>query len=87
MIILDDFQHLIDADTDHVLKTASNWVKTFTEEVGIAVVLSGMSDSLKVFLANPQLDRRYCNKIELLPFSFGTADEIISFRTFLKKNR
>ncbi|SCY54205.1 TniB protein [Paenibacillus polysaccharolyticus] len=85
MIILDELQHLIDADTDHVLKTASNWVKTFTEEVGIAVVLSGITESFKVFLANPQLDRRYCNKIELLPFSYGTVEEILNFRTFLKK--
>lgn len=85
MLILDELQHLIDAETEHVLKTASNWVKTFTEEVGIAVVLSGMPESLHVFLANPQLDRRYCNKIELLPFSYGTTEEIISFRTFLKK--
>lgn len=85
MLILDELQHLIDADTDHVLNTASNWVKTFTEEVGIAVVLCGMPDSLKVFLANPQLDRRYCNKKELESFFFGTTEEILTFRTFLKK--
>ncbi|MEK4510135.1 TniB family NTP-binding protein [Paenibacillus sp. FSL K6-2524] len=85
MIILDEFQHLIDADTDHVLATASNWVKTFTEEIRIAVVLCGMPESNKVFIRNGQLDRRFCNKVELEPFAYGTPEEIITFRIFLKK--
>lgn len=85
MIILDEFQHLIDADTDHVLTSASNWVKSFTEELNIAVVLCGMPESIKVFISNPQLDRRYCNKIELKPFAFNNVEETIIFRTFLKK--
>ncbi|WP_219837585.1 TniB family NTP-binding protein [Paenibacillus sp. R14(2021)] len=85
MIILDEFQHLIDADTDHVLTTASNWVKTFTEEIKIAIVLCGMPESVSVFLSNPQLDRRYCNKVSLEPFKYGTLKEIIDFRTFLQK--
>jgi hypothetical protein len=85
MIILDEFQHLIDADTDHVLATASNWVKTFTEEIKIAVVLCGMPESIKVFISNGQLDRRFCNKVELEPFAFGTPEEILTFRIFLQK--
>jgi hypothetical protein len=84
MIILDEFQHLIDADTDHVLTTASNWVKTFTEEIKIAVVLCGMPESIKVFISNGQLDRRFCNKVELEPFAYGTAEEILTFRVFLQ---
>ncbi|MFB9327827.1 TniB family NTP-binding protein [Paenibacillus aurantiacus] len=85
MIILDEFQHLIDAETDYVLATASNWVKTFTEEIKIAVVLCGMPESVKVFISNPQLDRRFCNKVELAPFAYGTPEEILTFRIFLKK--
>lgn len=85
MIILDEFQHLIDADTEHVLTTASNWVKTFTEEIKIAIVLCGMPESVSVFLSNPQLDRRYCNKVMLEPFKYGTPEEILTFRTFLQK--
>ncbi|MES7181304.1 TniB family NTP-binding protein, partial [Cutibacterium acnes] len=84
MIILDEFQHLIDSDTDHVLTTASNWVKTFTEEIRIPVVLCGMPASTKVFASNPQLDRRFCNKVTLEPFAYGSEEEIVSFRIFLK---
>ncbi|NOU75316.1 AAA family ATPase [Paenibacillus sp. LMG 31458] len=85
MIVLDEFQHLIDADTQHVLSTASNWVKTFTEEINIPVVLCGMPESLRIFETNPQLDRRFTNKIELTPFLYRTEAEIVQFRVFLKK--
>ncbi|RED52898.1 TniB family NTP-binding protein [Cohnella lupini] len=85
MFILDEFQHLIDSDTLHVLVTASNWVKTFTEEIKIPVVLCGMPESMRIFINNPQLDRRFTNKIELPPFRYGTAAEITTFRKFLKE--
>ncbi|WNR43006.1 TniB family NTP-binding protein [Paenibacillus roseipurpureus] len=83
--IFDEFQHLIDADTEYVLATASNWVKTFTEEIGIAVILCGMPESVKVFISNPQLDRRFCNKVALEAFAYGTVEEILTFRVFLQK--
>lgn len=44
-----------------------------------------MPESVSVFLSNPQLDRRYCNKVMLEPFKYGTSEEILMFRTFLKK--
>jgi Cdc6-related protein, AAA superfamily ATPase len=85
MVVLDEFQHLIDSDTLHVLVTASNWVKTFTEEIKIPVVLCGMPESMRIFINNPQLDRRFTNKIELPPFRYGTAAEITTFRKFLRE--
>lgn len=85
MIILDEFQHLIDSDTLHVLVTASNWVKTFTEEIKIPVVLCGMPESMRIFVNNPQLDRRFTNKVELPPFRYGSAAEVTTFRKFLRE--
>lgn len=85
VFIFDEFQHLIDADTEYVLATASNWVKTFTEEIGIAVILCGMPESVKIFISNTQLDRRFCNKVALEAFAYGTVEEILIFRIFLQK--
>lgn len=85
MIILDEFQHLIDSDTDHVLTTASNWVKTFTEESTIPIVLCGMPESVNIFAKNEQLDRRYCNKESMGAFQYSTKEEITEFRVFLHK--
>lgn len=83
MIILDEFQHLIDRDTDHVLATASDWLKTFIEEINIPVVLCGLPDSERVFEHNEQLDGRYPNRIYLSPFGFNNREEQKDFRKFL----
>lgn len=85
MVVLDEFQHLIDSETDHVLTTASNWVKTFTEESAIPIVLCGMPQSVSIFAKNEQLDRRYCNKEPMNAFEYDLKEEIIDFRVFLKK--
>lgn len=83
MIILDKFQHLIDRDTKHVLGVASDWLKTFIEEVNIPVVLCGLPESKRIFEYNEQLDGRYTNRFYLLPFSYETQKERTEFRSFL----
>lgn len=83
MIILDEFQHLIDRDTDHVLATASDWLKNFIEEINIPVVLCGLPDSERVFEHNEQLDGRYPNRVYISPFGFNSRDEQKEFRKFL----
>ncbi|MFT9849400.1 TniB family NTP-binding protein [Aneurinibacillus sp. REN35] len=84
IIILDEFQHLIDRDTDHVLATASDWLKTFIEEINIPVVLCELPESERIFKHNEQLDGRYPNRAFLHPFSFSTTEEKLAFRKFLK---
>lgn len=83
MIILDEFQHLIDRDTNHVLATASDWLKTFIEEINIPVVLCGLPESERIFEHNEQLDSRYTNRLYLNPFRYDTKEEKIAFRRFL----
>lgn len=83
MIILDEFQHLIDRDTDHVLANASDWLKTFIEEINIPVVLCGLPESERIFEHNEQLDGRYTNRLYLAPFGYNTKYEQLEFRRFL----
>lgn len=84
LIIIDEFQHLIDRDTQHVLNRASDWVKSFADDVGIPLLLCGMPESQKIFKHNAQLDRRFCMREELTAFKYGTKEEQIEFRGFLK---
>lgn len=84
MIIIDEFQHLIDRDTSNVLKNASDWVKTFMEEAGIPVLICGMPESKKIFEWNSQIDRRFCTRYTLEAFNYSTKEEQIEFRSFLK---
>lgn len=83
MIIIDEFQHLIDRDTQHVLHKASHWVKTFMEDVKVPILLCGMPESDKVFKYTDQLDRRFCIRVQLTAFKYGTKDEQFEFRAFL----
>jgi GTPase SAR1 family protein len=83
MIILDEFQHLIDSETQHILNKASDWVKTFFEEVNIPMILCGMPSSQKIFQRNEQLDRRFCNRYEVKGFKYGSREEQYNFRGFL----
>ncbi|QSO54068.1 TniB family NTP-binding protein [Alicyclobacillus curvatus] len=84
LIIFDEFQHLIDSDTQHVLNKVSNWMKTFIETIERPVILCGMPESVDVFAHNPQLDRRFCHRFPLTGFQFDTRESQREFRSFLK---
>ncbi len=83
MVIIDEFQHLIDKDTTHVLQTASDWVKDFLDDIHKPIVLCGMPDSERIFHYNPQLGRRFSNRHELSSFQFATKEQQNEFRSFL----
>lgn len=85
IIIIDEFQHLIDADTDHVLVTAANWLKSFTDKCAIPVVLCGMPSSVNIFVKEEQLDRRYFNMQAMEAFQYSEPEEVLNFRAFLHK--
>lgn len=84
MIIIDEFQHLIDRETKHVLNKASDWIKSFCDNAGIPIILCGMPESSKIFDHNDQLDRRFSEKIEMDGFNYITKENQIEFRAFLK---
>lgn len=84
LIILDEFQHLIDRDSNRVLRTVADWLKTIIIETGVPVVLLGMPEAEEVLNANPQLSRRFAHRYVLEPFEFDSAEEPSEFRHFLK---
>ncbi len=83
LLIIDEFQHLIDSETKNVLNKAADWIKVLVEEIKIPVILCGMPDSEKIFIQNEQLDRRFVIREHLTPFKYGTIDEQKEFRSFL----
>jgi hypothetical protein len=89
LIILDEFQHFIDRDSEKVLRTVTDWLKVLIEDTGVPLVLLGLNGGSYanhaeiIFDANPQLSRRFANRHTLQPFKFSSEEEIDEFRTFL----
>jgi type II secretory pathway predicted ATPase ExeA len=83
LIILDEFQHFIDRDSNVILVTVSNWLKDLLNETGVPMTLIGMPYSDVVLHANAQLERRFGMRVSLDPFGWSTPEQQIEFRMFL----
>ncbi|MFP3390352.1 TniB family NTP-binding protein [Brevibacillus sp. SIMBA_040] len=82
-VVIDEFQHLIDKDTQNVLRKASDWVKLFAEQSNAAVLLCGLPESERIFVQNEQFDSRFERKEILKPFNYDNYEEQKEFRSFL----
>jgi hypothetical protein len=84
LIILDEFQHLIDKDSKRVLFNTADWLKNLIDRTGIPVVLMGLPESYQILKDHKQLRRRFSAHVNLEPFGFESDAEINEFRIFLK---
>lgn len=84
LLILDEFQHFIDRDSNHILQTVANWLKDLLNETNVPVVLAGMPYSDVILRANAQLERRFALRERIEPFGWRTSAEQAEFRTFLR---
>ena len=71
MIILDEFQHLIDSKRHKVILECSDWLKNLINSTKIPVVFAGLSSSVQVFIENPQLGDRVLNRREISAFDYN----------------
>jgi type II secretory pathway predicted ATPase ExeA len=83
VILLDEFQHFIDRDSNHVLETVANWLKDLLNETGTPIVLVGLPYSEAILRANDQLERRFAAREAIRPFGWSTSDEQTEFRMLL----
>ncbi|MDR6885413.1 TniB family NTP-binding protein [Bacillus sp. 3255] len=79
LLILDEFNHLIDSDTKRVLQKVADWIKGLANTVKIPIILSGVPAAERIFKVNIQLDTRFTNRQRLKPFKFDK-----NFRGLLK---
>lgn len=82
LIILDEFQHFIDRDSDKVLRSVADWLKVLIDTARIPVMLTGLHYSRAVLDSNEQLHRRFGTHEVLEPFRWD-ADGRDNFRRFL----
>lgn len=86
MIILDDFHHLIDTETNRVLGKVSDWLKVLIKETQIPFLVVGLEGTVRRILdANAQLSRLFAIRETLHPFRWdsGQPETIKEFMTFV----
>jgi len=75
MLILDETQHIVDRDSDKVLRTVSDGLKGMIKRHHLACVLSGLQDDAeRVVESNPQLARLFPDRTILAPFIWNQDD-------------
>jgi hypothetical protein len=72
MVIVDELQHLIEANTLTILQSASDWLKNLAKQTGVSLVLVGLQGVSNMILeANEQLSSLFSDPITLDPFSWS----------------
>ncbi|MCK0069415.1 TniB family NTP-binding protein [Kordiimonas laminariae] len=74
MILLDEFHHFIDCDSEKILNSVSNWLKNLISETKVPVTLIGLPKSLRVLFANSQLERRFSDILHISPIKYPSAN-------------
>jgi hypothetical protein len=69
IIVLDEFHHFIDRESQRVLRNVCDWLKNLILNTRIPVVLFGLPESKRILeVDNSQLSRRFTYRHELIPF-------------------
>lgn len=74
IVFLDEFQHVIDRDSERVLKTTADWLKNLVNDTKIPVILLGMPNCTTILDANPQLRRRFSIRRTIKPFVWSRQE-------------
>lgn len=80
LIILDEFQHLIDPERDRVLRASAQWLKRMIDVSQVPVVCVGLPDSERIYTQDRQIQRRTTKIIRMRSFQ---KDELQLFRGFI----
>ena len=76
LVILDDFHHLIDKETNRILEQVSDWLKVLIKETGIPFLVVGIEGKVERILeTNAQLSRLFAVRQTLEPFRCDPSDE------------
>jgi len=83
LVILDDFHHLIDKQTNRILRDVSEWLKVLIKNTGIVYLVVGIEGEVERILnANKQLSRLFVREY-MLPFRWR-PDEPESITDFAR---
>lgn len=87
MIFVDEFQHLVDKDTQQVVHAIADFLKDIINQAHVPMVLTGkLGEAEPILQANSQLDRRVGTPFVLLPFEWdrNRPETVKEFRTLMR---
>lgn len=70
LILLDEFQHLLQRGAEKSKEQVCDWVKNLMNMTGTPVVILGTNECEFIVSAHPQLSRRYSYRLKLRPFEY-----------------
>jgi hypothetical protein len=84
MIVLEEFQHLVDSATQKVFYNVANWLKTLVEPTKVALVVCGLESSLPVLLQDEQFTGRLGAPLFMPRFDWEKDDQREEFVAILE---
>ena len=79
VVIFDEISHLVDEGSRVPPRTASDWLKTLTDTLGMTLILFGIPRLERLFSANEQLRRRACPARFFLPYDASIDDQMAAY--------
>lgn len=83
LIIIDEFQHMIDFKTKSVLSEVADWVKMLIVRSKVPIILFGLPYSELILQTNKQLAGRFLLRQSLDPFRIKSKENRHDFLSFL----
>lgn len=84
MVIIDEFQHLLDPTNQRINSEAASWVKSQINEMQLPFVLAGLPECETILSTCDQWNRRLSKRIELSPFQRTRKQDVLEYLGFLK---
>lgn len=85
VLLYDEFQHLIDSDTDKIAYNADDAVKSICDAKVCKVVLCGVTHAERVIHTNSQLPGRTRKPVYMTPADWRDPVEQVAFQIFLNE--
>lgn len=84
LIILDEFQHLVDKGQQSRLQSTIDWLKALVESKKISLVAVGLPGSISIIARDSQLRDRFDASISIDPYSWFDTSSRQNFRGLLQ---
>ncbi len=76
LIILDEFHHLIDSETNRILEKVSDWLKSLIKKTGKPFLVVGIEGKVEIILrTNQQLSRLFPVREKIQPLEYAPSQE------------